>query len=162
MKCGTSYTCGARPTCFIMFCAMRRRLCLVRVHPELTNVFFLLVSCCIELRTSCGGCTMRLRQTTCMRHLQPSRRQNNVFKDAAAALVCVALDRVMDVQQQHLVAARVAALAALLSVFQPPRRQQPRSIMPVATTTSSLFHETGTHLKCWWYSSSWKIQVTTF
>ena len=65
--------CGARPTCFIMFCAMRRRLCLVRVHPELTNVF-LLVSCCIERRTSCGGCTMRLRQTTCMRHLQPSRR----------------------------------------------------------------------------------------
>ena len=75
MKCGTSYTCGARPTCFIMFCAMRHRLCLVRVHPELTNVFFfLLVSCCIELRTSCGGCTMRLRQTTCKRHLQPSRR----------------------------------------------------------------------------------------
>ena len=68
-----SYMCGARPTCFIMFCAMRRRLCLVRVHPELTNVF-LLVSCCIELRTSCGGCTMRLMQTTCMRHLQPSRR----------------------------------------------------------------------------------------
>ena len=69
-----SYTCGARPTCFIMFCAMRRRLCLVRVHCELTNVFFLLVSCCIELWTSCGGCTTRLRQTTRMRHLQPSRR----------------------------------------------------------------------------------------
>ena len=32
------------------------------------------MSCCIELRTSCGGCIMRLRQTTCMRHLQPSRR----------------------------------------------------------------------------------------
>ena len=41
--CGTSYMCGARPTCFMMFCAMRRRLCLVRVHPQLTNVFFLLV-----------------------------------------------------------------------------------------------------------------------
>ena len=73
MICGTSYTCGARPTCFIIFCAMRRWLCLVRVHPELTNVFLLLVSCCIELRMSCGGCTMRLRQTTCMRHFQPSR-----------------------------------------------------------------------------------------
>ena len=99
-----------------------------------------------------------------MRHLQPSRRQNNVFKDAvaAAALVCVALDRVMDVQRQHQVAARVAALAALLFVFQPPRRQEPHSIKPVAATTSSLFRETGTHLKCWWYSSSWKIQVTTF
>ena len=72
MICGTSYMCGARPTCF-MFCAMRRRLCLVRVHPQLTNVFFYL-SGCIELRTSCGGCTMRLRQTTCMRHLQLSRR----------------------------------------------------------------------------------------
>ena len=45
-------------------------------RPPSTNkcFFFLLVSCCIELRTSCGGCTMRLRQTTCMRHLQPSRR----------------------------------------------------------------------------------------
>ena len=73
MICGTSYMCGARPTCFMMFCAMRRRLCLVRVHPQLTNVFFCL-SCCIELRTSCGGCTMRLRQTTCMRHHQPYRR----------------------------------------------------------------------------------------
>ena len=73
MICGTSYMCGARPTCFMMFCAMRRRLCLVRVHFELTNVF-LLVSCCIERRTSCGGCTMRLRQTTRMRHPEPPRR----------------------------------------------------------------------------------------
>ena len=36
--------------------------------------FFFCLTCCIELRTSCGGCTLRLRQTTCMRHLQPSRR----------------------------------------------------------------------------------------
>ena len=156
--------CGARPTCFMMFCAMRRRLCLVRVHPELTNVFFLLVSCCIERRTSCGGCTMRLRQTTCMRHLQPSCRTEQRLRRRRRRrrLVCVALDHVMDVQRQHRVAARVAALAALLSVFQPPRRREPRSIKPVAATTSSLFRETGTHLKCWWYSSPWKIQVTTF
>ena len=163
--CGTSYMCGARPTCFMKFCAMRRRLCLVRVHPGLTNVFF---SCLCLVALNSGRAVEAAqwgwgRQPACVisSHLAA---QNNVFKDAvaAAALVCVALAHVLDVQRQHLVAARVAALAALLSVFQPPRRQEPRSIKPVATTTSSLFRETGTHLKCWWYSSPWKIQVTTF
>ena len=152
MICGTSYTCGARPTCFMMFCALRRRLCLVRVHSGLT-IFFLLLPCCIELRTSCGGCTMRLRQTTRMHHPEPPsraepRRQRHRRHRRPRVCCAGSCGGCPAAAPSGSASGSASNTPVRGSAVSPSRRQQPRSIKPAAAT-SSLFRETGIHhLKC--------------